>query len=176
MGSLAKEEIQHFLQKLGERFRQPAKIYLLGGSALCFWGNPRRTVDIDLTVEAEPIILPELLSAIQILAGEIKLEHEIVPIEEFIPLPEGAGERHRFLGTFGNIIVYAFDPYSIALSKLARGFETDIQDVIFLLQHDIISIKQLAEFVEEALPFAWDFDIDPADLRSHFDDVKRLYN
>lgn len=175
MGSLAKEEIKLFLQKLGERFHQPATVYLLGGSALCFWGNPRRTIAIDLTVDTEAIILPELFSAIETLADEIKVEQEIVPIEEFIPLPRGAGERHQWIGRFGSILVYSFDPYSIALSKLARGLETDIQDVIFLLQQDIISIRQLAEFVEEAMPLAWDYDIFPSDLRSHFDEIKRLY-
>jgi hypothetical protein len=31
----------------------------------------------------------------------------------------------------------------------------------------------LARYVEAALPQAWDFDINPADLRLYFDEVKR---
>jgi hypothetical protein len=43
MGNLATSEIQGFLQRLGERYSHPATLYLLGGGALCFLGNPRRT-------------------------------------------------------------------------------------------------------------------------------------
>jgi hypothetical protein len=46
-------------------------------------------------------------------------------------LPDGAEQRHYKVGQYGSIEVYTYDPYSIALSKIARGFETDIQDVLF---------------------------------------------
>jgi len=37
MGNLATAEIQDFLQHLSEQYSSPATLYLLGGSALCFW-------------------------------------------------------------------------------------------------------------------------------------------
>lgn len=95
MGSLATAEIRGFLQRLSERYSGSAELYLLGGGALCLLGSPRRTLDIDYTVEASPGDSDALTRAIGTLAAEMKLELEAVPIHEFIPLPEGAGKRHR---------------------------------------------------------------------------------
>lgn len=174
MGNLATDEIKAFLQSLGERYSRPATLYLLGGSALCFLGSPRRTVDIDYTIPSTFDPADELKKVINDLADELHLELEIVPIEEFIPLPKDSHKRHTFIEQFGNIIVYVFDPYSIALSKLSRGFETDLQDVLFLLHQNIINLDDLKYHVEAALPQAWDFNIDPADLQLYLDEVRRL--
>jgi hypothetical protein len=76
---------------------------------------------------------------------------------------------------FGSIEVYIFDPYSIALSKLARGFDTDIQDILFLLRQGIIEINILTQFLEETIPAAWDYGIDPNELRTHLDVVKKIF-
>jgi hypothetical protein len=174
MGSLATDEIKAFLQSLGERYTDPATLYLLGGSALCFLGSPRRTVDIDYTVPPTFDQANELNKIIETLANELHLELEVVPIEEFIPLPEGSDKRHRLIEQFGNLTVYVYDPYSIALSKISRGFETDLQDVLFLLRQKIINLDDLKRHVEKALPQAWDFNIDPADLQLYFNEIQRL--
>ena len=79
------------------------------------------------------------------------------------------------MGQFGNIEVFVFDPYSIALSKLARGFDADIQDVLFLLQRDIIMLNELIQVVEDAIPVAWNYDIDPKELMNYLGVVKNLY-
>lgn len=170
MGSLATDEIKAFLRRLGDRYPHPATLYLLGGSALCFLGNPRRTADIDYT--AEPMATA-LVTEIESLADEMRLELEAVPIEEFVPLPAGSADRHQWVGQFGELRVYVYDPYTIALSKLSRGFEADLQDVLFLLRKQVIVLDELTRYVEVALPQAWDFDINPADLRLYFDEVKR---
>ena len=47
MGNIATTEILDFLKRLGERYVRPATLFLMGGSALCLLGNPRRTLDID---------------------------------------------------------------------------------------------------------------------------------
>jgi hypothetical protein len=174
MGNLARDEIRTFLQKLGERYSHLATLYSLGGSALCFLGNPRRTVDIDYTIPSTFDQASELNKVINILADEMHLELEIVPIEEFIPLPKGNDKRHKLIEQFGNLKVYVYDPYSIALSKLSRGFETDLQDILFLLRQNIINLDDLKHYVEAALPQAWDFNIDPTDLLLYFDEIQRL--
>ena len=69
----------------------------------------------------------------------MKLEVEGVPIDQFIPLPNGASSRHRLIGRYGNLTAYVFDPYSIAISKIDRGFETDLQDVLFLIQRELVN-------------------------------------
>ena len=170
---LATEEIRNFLNRLGQQYPQPVKLYLLGGSALCFLGSPRRTVDIGCVVE---LSTKEFKDTVDVVANELHVEVEIIPIDEFIPLPSNATARHHNVEKFGSIEVYIFDPYSIALSKLARGFDTDIQDVLFLLQQSIIEIGILTKFVKDAIPVAWDYDIDPNELRTHLEVVKNLYS
>jgi hypothetical protein len=101
VGNLATSEIQELLQRLGERYPHPATLYLLGGGALCFLGNPRRTVDIDYTLDVsgrEEAQSAQLEAVIAALADEMHLELEAIPIDEFVPLPEGAHARHRFIG------------------------------------------------------------------------------
>jgi hypothetical protein len=169
--SLATEEIRNFFNRLGQQYRQPVKLYLLGGSALCFLGSPRRTVDIDCAVE---LLTKEFKDTIDVVSNELQVEVEIISIDKFIPLPSNATARHHNVEKFGRIEVFIFDPYSIALSKLARGFDTDIQDVLFLLRRGIIEIGILTQFVEEAIPAAWDYDIDPNELRTHLGVVKKL--
>lgn len=51
---LARPEIHPFLERLGERFPEPVRLYRLGGRALSFLGSPRRTVDIDCAVGPPP--------------------------------------------------------------------------------------------------------------------------
>jgi hypothetical protein len=101
------------------------------------------------------------------------LELEIIPISIFIPIPDGAQLRHRLIERIGSISIFAFDPYTISISKLARGFEADLQDVLYVLRNDIIELNQLNEFVEQTIPVAWDYDIDPAEMRNYFAEVKR---
>ena len=132
MGNIATTEILDFLKRLGERYVRPATLFLMGGSAMCLLGNPRRTLDIDYIAETPPAEADELRAAIETLASELKLEIEAVPLGEFIPLPDDASARHRLVGQFGELTVYVYDLYSIALSKVARGFETDLQSVSVL--------------------------------------------
>jgi hypothetical protein len=169
--SLATQEIRNFLDRLGRHYPQPVKLYLLGGSALCFLGNPRRTVDIDCSVDRPTEEFQEMVEAV---ANGMQVEVEIIPIDAFIPLPPYAKERHQNIGRFGSIEAYIFDPYSIAISKIARGFETDIQDVLFLLNQGIIELEILSKFLDDSYPLAWDYDIDPNDLRTHFEVVETL--
>ncbi len=175
MGSLTTSEIKQFLHRLSERYPNSAKLYLLGGGALCFLGSPRRTVDIDYTLSHLQTDSETLTVTIEALAQEMRLELEAVPIEEFVPLPTDSKQRHQQVAKFGKLIVYVYDPYTIALSKLARGFESDLQDVLFLLRQRIITLDKLARYVDDTLPQAWDFEIDPAELRLYFTEIKRQF-
>ena len=127
--------LESFLQTLGKRITQPATIYLLGGGALCLLGSLRETLDVDYTLETST---REIEKIINTLAKEMKMDLEAVPLSEFIPLPPNAESRRRFIGRYGRLDVYIFDLYSIALSKIARGFESDLEDVQFLLAQNLI--------------------------------------
>jgi hypothetical protein len=128
-------------------------------------------MDIDCTADSTS---KKLAAAIEAVALELQLEVAIVPIEAFIPLPRAAQTRHHFVGQFGEVQVFVFDPYSIALSKLARGIEADIQDILFLLHGHFIELDELIQVVEAAVPQAWSFDIDPKEMVNYLEMVKKL--
>lgn len=171
MKSLESEQILDFLDKLGKRVPDTTALYLLGGSALCLLGSPRPTLDIDyvgddLKKDGFQILMEEI-------AQEIGLDVEAVPIDRFIPALIGSRERNQYYRTFGNVAVYIFDPYSIALSKVDRGFDTDIEDVVFLLRQGYINIEALEIFIRESITHAHEFDIIPDEIRSHLDAVRK---
>ena len=122
MGTISADDIQSFLKQAGERYPQPGILYLLGGCAQILLGTPRPTVDLDYASDVSSSDV-NLRNTLRTVADEMQLDLEDVPFGEFIPFPAKFHERHRLIGQYGQLQVYAFDPYSIALSKIARGFE-----------------------------------------------------
>jgi hypothetical protein len=167
--------IRNFLQRLGEVYPDPAEFYLLGGSALCLLGSPRETLDVDYTFELTRVRVQDFQSALDKLGIELKLDLESVPLGEFIPLPPDAHQRRRLVGRFGNLDVYIFDLYSIALSKIARGFEADIEDVLFMLEQKLILFSELERLYQIILPQAAGSDIDPKEFNAYFEEVRRRW-
>jgi hypothetical protein len=98
---------------------------------------------------------------------------EAVPLDEFIPLPPQARERRRLVGRYGRLDVYLFDLYSIALSKIARGFEADLDDVMFLLRERLIEFGQLEAHFNAILPDALKADVLPSEFRGYFEEIRR---
>ncbi len=167
--------LQEFFRRLGESYLQPATLYLLGGSAMCLLGSPRATLDIDYDVDLGAEDQSVLRAVISELASEMQLDVEAVRLAEFAPLPPQARERRRFVGQFGQLGVYIFDLYSIALSKIARGFESDLEDVLFLLRTGQIEFDQLERHFIAVLPAAPKTDIDPQEFRAFFEEIRRGY-
>lgn len=171
---ITQAQILDFLKRLGERHPQPATLYLLGGSALVLLGSPRPTLDIDylgsdVAAESSP-----LQTAIREVSRELHVPVEAVPLDEFIPLPPNATERHLTVGQFGALRVLILDPYTIALSKVERGFESDLEDVVFMLRRGVIERQRLEEFVMGSLEQAREFDLDPHQIRVHLAAVRQL--
>lgn len=167
--------LKTFLQRLGDRYPNPAEFYLLGGSALCLLGSPRETLDIDYTVELTPEMAQAFQETLAQLSAEMKLDLESVPLGEFVPLPPEARQRRRFVGRFGSLDVYIFDLYSIALRKIARGFEADIEDVLFMLAQKLIMFEELERLYQIILPQTAGSDIDPKEFRTYFEEVRRRW-
>lgn len=107
------------------------------------------------------------------LAAEYRLDIEEVPISEFVPLPPGAEARRRFIGRFGQIEVYLYDLYTIALRKIAQGFDTDMDDVIFLVKANHIDLAELKKHFQSILPRAAQTDIIPSEFQQYFQDLLR---
>lgn len=106
----------------------------------------------------------------------MQIEVETVPIDRFIPMPPGAENRHIPVGTFGDLKVLVLDPYRIALSKLDRGFDSDIEDVVFLVSQGLIEFEILEPMIENAAVQSVEFDLDPNQMRVHLELVHRALN
>lgn len=165
------EELRSILTIIGGRVPPASQLTLVGGSALILLGSPRLTVDIDFV--GDDIHPSELHRQIIQIAKELKIHIDPVPLERFIPLPEGHQQRAIPIDQFGNLGVSVADPYSIALSKVDRGFETDLSDLVFLIQHNHIKLGELERILNNALPLANKFDFHP-EILSHLQDLKSL--
>jgi hypothetical protein len=162
-------EIQSILQTLGERVPPASRLILIGGGALALLGSPRLTIDIDFI--GDDVHPSELDKVIMQAAKELKLYIEPVPLERFIPLPSGSNERNIRIGQFGNLEVYIADPYSIALSKLDRGLDTDLDDIVFLIHQNHITLDELEKITQAALSQAHKFDFHP-EISAHLQELK----
>ena len=171
---LTKVDIEAFLHRLGGRLANQTTFYLIGGSALLLLGNQRATLDIDYVGTDYPLATDILAATVQAVATEMTIEVEPVPIGEFIPLPDGFEARHDLIGHFGQLSVYLFDPYSIAISKLDRGFGFDLQDVYFLIDKGFITFAQLEQYAEGVLKRASIFDLDKKAFLEHLEEVRKL--
>lgn len=163
-------EIRFVLLNLGARVPPGSKLTLVGGSALALLGNPRLTIDIDFW--GDDIHPNPLHQSILQIARELKIFIEPVPLERFVPLPQGSEERTIHVGQFGNLEIYVADPYSIALSKLDRGTDTDLEDIVFLVQSGYIKVGEFERMVREALPLANQYDFNP-DILEHLQELNR---
>jgi hypothetical protein len=164
-----------FLSRLGEHSPRDTVFYILGGSALSILGNPRQTLDIDYTTELQGENQEAFSRLVDQMAAQLHLDVEAVPIEEFVPLPPGASARRRYIGSYGNLEVYVFDLYTIALSKISRGFESDLEDVLFLLRQGLIDLSELQSHFFAILPDAPKADIDPREFKAYFEEVKKQF-
>lgn len=162
-------EIQSILQSMGERVAPHSQLILIGGGALTLLGSPRLTIDIDFI--GDDVHPSELHRSIMQIARELEIHVEPVPLERFIPLPDGSAERNIHIGQFGNLEIHVADPYSIALSKLDRGFETDFEDIIFLIRRNYITLNELERIMLDALPHASKYDFHP-DILDHLQELK----
>ena len=163
-------DIQSVLQILGERVPPSSRLLLVGGSALVLLGSPRPTIDVDFI--GDDISPSELDKIIMQVARELKIYIEPVAMERFIPVPEGSDERTIRIGQFGNLEVYVADPYSIALAKLDRGFDTDFDDLIFLVNRNLVDIEELERITRKALSRAREFDMNPTEVLAHLQELK----
>ena len=159
---------------MGERVPPASQLILIGGSALTLLGSPRPSIDIDFV--GDDIHPNELHRSIMQIAKELKILVEPVPLDRFVPLPKGSEKRNIRIGQFGNLEIYVADPYSIALSKLDRGLDTDFEDIIFLIRENFITLEELERITRDALPHARQFDFNP-DILDHLQELRdRLKN
>jgi hypothetical protein len=158
-----------FLSALGSSFRRRARLYLSGGESMVWRGLRGTTRDVDIAYDVDPAHIDEWVRAIRELKDRLRINVEEADPGHFVPLPPGAASRAEFIGRYGAIDVFLFDPYSIALSKLSRGHARDFADVRALLDSAVLAPQRLAELTESALTTAGDRSLrfDPERVRRH---------
>jgi hypothetical protein len=146
------EGVIRFFQRLSNCFRYPGVVYLVGGSSLILVAAKPNTFDIDIQFEISPEHQREFIRCLRQVSRELKFPVEHASPDHFIPLPGGYQDRRRFLGRFGQLDVFHFDFYSVALSKIHRGNEKDFADVLAMLNQGIIIWEVLTSYFQEILP------------------------
>ena len=68
--------------------------------------------------------------------------------------------------------MFVADPYGIALSKLDRGFDTDFDDLVFLVRLNLMEMQLLERMAEILLSRAREFDINPTVVLAHLQELK----
>lgn len=167
--------IELFLRELGRRYRGGGRLYLVGGTQMVYAGFRGQTEDIDYTVQLEGDH-QEFVVAVRSLIRDLHISVEPAGPGDFIPLPGGWDERSRFIGRYGRLDVFTFDPVSTALSKIERGSSRDIDDVLALLRRGTIDLQELRAAFEEIVPRleTESLRVDEADFRRKFFGLLRL--
>lgn len=171
------DRIKLFLKNLGDRFRRPGRIYLVGGTTLVFEGLRQQTLDIDLMIEVAPADHGDLIRAIRELKDTLSINVEEASPGDFIPLPSGYQNRHVFVERFGMLDVLHFDLYSTALSKIERGREQDLVDVLSLLHAGSLDWSKLVGYFQEILPKMGVHSLkqDPIEFEQNFRALEALW-
>lgn len=149
---VTRARLEQFLQRLGRSFRGQGRLYLVGGTQMVQAGFRTQTQDIDYTVQLDSGDDQAFIRAVRALIRDLHISVEQAGPGDFIPLPRGWEERSRFIGRYGDLEVFAFDPIATALAKIERGSNQDIGDVLMLLTAGRLTLEQLSEAFEEIIP------------------------
>ena len=110
--------VHRLLEQLGRLARDPVRLYLTGGATALLHGWRDSTIDVDLCFEPEQDAILREFPAIK---EALDINIELARPADFIPEVPGWHERSLFIGQFGKLAAYHFDPYSQSLSKIERG-------------------------------------------------------
>ena len=166
-----RERIEELLRAIGARFRHPARLYLAGGDGLVWRGLRGFTRDVDIAYEVDPKHHDAWIRTIRELKDALDVNIEEANPGDFVPLPPGSAERAESVGRFGKVEVFLLDPYAVALSKLARGHDQDMEDVRSLLRERLIAADALRRHFDAIFP-AYErrgLRADPARFRAMLD-------
>ncbi len=131
---------QELLEKLALALEQRGLAYMLiGGQAVLLYGEPRLTRDIDLTLDAGPEKLPEVLEMITDLGWTVLVETPEVFVRETMVLPcedPQTGIRVDF--------IFSFSPYERQAMERVRRVPIGTAQVRFASVEDLVIHKVIA--------------------------------
>lgn len=145
---VGRKDIEDFLLHVG-RTRLPGRLYLTGGAALVHRGiRAGQTLDIDIQITSDPT---NLMAHIAQLKQKMNMNIEFASPGDFLPLPTQWEARSAFIKRYGQVDVFYFDWYSIALSKTQRANRQDIIDARLLVRQGYVDVTELDRLCQDVL-------------------------
>jgi hypothetical protein len=121
------------------------RIYLTGGGTAVLIGWRSATIDIDLKMSPEPEGAFEALAAIK---DAIDVNVELAAPDEFIPPVPGWIDRSVFIGRYGLVDFFHYDPVGQTLAKIERGHARDLADAHELVARGFVPLQELETYFE----------------------------
>jgi hypothetical protein len=162
-----------FIARLDREFGRPGRLYLVGETSQVFEGWRPWAPRIEFTAE----VASDDRGAFSQVAGSVAEELGVSAIDEcpgdVIPLPEGHEARARAAAAGAapkHLVLYHFDPYSVAFRFIARGDEPDYHLVLTYVEHGWITLEEMKERLAALLPrfTAETIQQDPAEFRRKY--------
>ena len=157
------DRVERFLRELGREGRAPGRIYLTGGGTAVLIGWRQTTVDLDLKLVPED---DRLLRAIARLKDTLSTNVEMASPDQFIPVPPGWEDRSVFIGRYGGLDCFHFDPTAQALAKIERGHPRDLDDVQAMIERGYVTVEGLERTFAAIEPELFRYPaVDPTSFR-----------
>lgn len=107
------------------------ELILTGGLALSVYGIPSYTIDIDGEVTTKNYY--ELVEYLKMRGISFDLSDNI-SAWGVVPLPKGYRERSKIVYEDKHLIIKTLEPVDFVLSKIGRGLEEDLDDVVKVIK------------------------------------------
>lgn len=148
MSLLSPEQILLQLANFAQARQRPFSILLVGGLALHFYGlEERATMDVDAEVK----------SGLEDLFHFLKKNNVPSDLSEnfsgwsMVAMPPGYEQRAQVAVERPFLEVKILEPTDFIIAKLRRFTETDIQDALFVVKKNNISLSAIRQRAESAI-------------------------
>lgn len=131
---------QELLEALAQELEARNITYMLiGGQAVLLYGVPRLTEDVDVTLDAGPEALAEVLQAVERLGWEVLVKDAAAFVKKTLVLPcqdPGTGIRID--------LIFSFSPYEHQAMGRARTVQVGKAKVRYAALEDVVIHKVIA--------------------------------
>ncbi|MCC7201840.1 MAG: hypothetical protein IT393_04135 [Nitrospirae bacterium] len=134
------ERIEAFAKSKGK----PIELLLIGGLAMAYYGAPRYTVDIDAEIRCGNEIYFEFLEYLR-KEGIASNISDNISGWGIVPMPSNYKERAQTVYTSDYLTLKILDPVDYVFSKLMRGTDEDLSDIMEVIQRFNITKDSLRE-------------------------------
>ena len=145
-----------FLTSLDASLDEPVDLHCMGGFAVSqYFGLERETADLDV-LSLIPTVLATRVETLAGFGSALHKKHGVY-IERVGVANYPASYEDRLIRAFPvwrNVRLWVLDPHDLALTKLERSNDRDIQDVIFLARSGLIDrLTLVSRFEAEFEPY-----------------------